>query len=159
MINPLKRFFIFGIVFLSLIGLVGCPIDKPVPITTPIEGAPAGAWRAEGQGDGFARWDSPFNPWFGYYGNTALGRPITVTLTVSDGFITEVNIAGPDETLGHGLGPISHIMAVSAPAQIMERNAIIVDSVTDSTRTIDGIIQAGEAALAIIVAGDGDRAD
>lgn len=131
-------------------GFTGCPIDEPVPPVFAIPGAPEGTWRATGQGDGFASSDYPENPWFWYYGNDYPGAPISVTLTIEDGWIVGVDIAGPDETFGFA-APVMN----SAPAQIMERNAIIVDHVSGSTRTADGIIEAGEAALAAILAGYG----
>jgi len=157
----MKCFLIFTVLLFAM-ALTGCssqPAALEPPPVAPIPGAPEGTWRATAYGDGFARLDDILNPWFWYLENVELGRPISVTLTVEDGFIISVEIYGPDEShnWGAGDGNITYIINTSAPRQIMQRNAIDVDIVAMSTRTANGIIQGGQAALISILAGGGEE--
>jgi len=160
----MKRFLIFTMLLFAM-AFTGCSSQSPAPEAltivpaAPIPGAPEGTWRATAYGDGFARWDNILNPWFWYLENVEPGRQISVTLTVEDGFIISVEIYGPDESSywGGGAGNITYIINTSAPRQIVQRNAVEVDIVAMSTRTASGIIQGGQAALAIILAGGGEE--
>ena len=161
----IKWFFVFG-VFLWALAFAGCPIDRPVPTVFPIPDAPAGTWRASAEGAGFANTSDPRSAWWTYrpYTEENRGDPITVTLTVSDGFITRVDIVGDDETDTHfglisGTAPITvgEIILNWAEEQIIRRNAIELDHVVDSTFTISGIIQAGERALQRILDDEGEE--
>ena len=163
--KKIKWFFVFGI-FLVTIGFAGCPIDRPVPAVFQIPDAPAGTWRASAEGSGFAHTSDDRSAWWSYDGwpggsheyPADRGSPITVTLTVADGFITTVTIVGPDESSGwggtFGTVTVAVIMESWAPEQIIRRNAIEVDTVAGTTFTIAGIIQAGERALAEILRGE-----
>jgi len=139
-----KGFLLFGIFLLS-IGLSGCPIDAPEPIVPPLVGVRDGT--ATGLGDGFAR--NMEGAWHTYEGlaNNEPGRHVEVTVTVLDGFITEVLIYGPDESPGWRDAPIAQ-----APGIIIARNTFNlvmadIDALVRATDTVNGINEAGNNAL------------
>lgn len=71
------------------------------------------------------------------------GGDVTVTLTLTDGVITDVQAAGPDETQGIGSKAIE-----SLPAEIVANNSIAVDGVSGATFSSNAVKEAAEAALA-----------
>jgi fumarate reductase flavoprotein subunit len=70
------------------------------------------------------------------------GGDITVTLTLTDGVITDVQATGDSETAGIGSKAIE-----SLPAEIVANNSIAVDGVSGATFSSDGLKAAAEAAL------------
>ena len=70
------------------------------------------------------------------------GGDITVTLTLTDGVITDVQATGDSETAGIGSKAIE-----SLPAEIVASNSIAVDGVSGATFSSDGLKAAAEAAL------------
>lgn len=70
------------------------------------------------------------------------GGDVTVTLTLTDGVITDVQAAGPDETQGIGSKAIE-----SLPAEIVANNSIAVDGVSGATFSSNAVKEAAEAAL------------
>lgn len=70
------------------------------------------------------------------------GGDVTVTLTLTDGVITDAQAAGPDETQGIGSKAIE-----SLPAEIVANNSIAVDGVSGATFSSNAVKEAAEAAL------------
>ena len=147
-------FLLLCVFSLSMI-LSGCA-GSPEPVRLPLEGVRNGT--ATGEGDGFARDPNPAGVWWTYYENIDFGRPIRVTVTVLDGFITEVVIhEDHDESLTH----VGRVMEM-APQVIIAHNAFnleasdFVDVVTavTPTLTLRGINQAGNNALDMLRTGN-----
>ena len=156
-----KHFLMIGITLSFLAILTSCPEDDPLPLdqmifVKPIPGAPAGTWRASGEGDGFARPEDPFAEWYSYYNHDDPGAPITATVTIENGIIKIVNITGPDESTEIGKRLID-----LAPPIIIRRNAFNLvqgdfpDSLATATLSRDGINTAGNKAIDKILAGQG----
>jgi fumarate reductase flavoprotein subunit len=76
------------------------------------------------------------------------GGTIEVTLTLTNGYITEVQINGPRET-----PTIGGLLIKNAGAQIEEANSLDAISSASATLTRNAIIQAGNKALAEITDG------
>ena len=143
---------LFGFFLLSIsIVLTSCLSDYQAgqtvfPPAEPLEGIPDGT--GTGVADGFASADSNFLDY-----NPEFGAPITVTVTVTAGFITAVTVDGPDESFGWG-----SVIIAQAPDLIRRMNRFelaeryFVNAVTGSTRTIDGVNNAGNMALEDIAA-------
>jgi hypothetical protein len=134
-----------------LIGLSGCPTDDEPGSTgpLPIEGNPSGI--ATGRGDGFARSD--------YYlreGALGYGREITVTVTLDEGYITDVVINGPDESNDYGQVIIQKAPTVIKAKNTFDVNIRDVDAVSIATSTLKGIKEAGKGAIDKIKAGEFD---
>ncbi|MDR1210910.1 MAG: FMN-binding protein, partial [Spirochaetaceae bacterium] len=95
--------------------------------------------------EGFAKTDEYMNE----HGN--LGSDITVTVTMVDGWITQVIINGPDET--PSLGAI--LITIIQP-KIIEYNTFelenYVDAIAGASETFEGIKEAGLAAIDQIIA-------
>jgi fumarate reductase flavoprotein subunit len=100
--------------------------------------------------------DVPQGVVMGTHSGTAIGRdqgyhgnPITVTLTLNNGLITEVIITGPMETPAVG-----GVLIKSAPATIKNANSLDAISGATAEFTRDGIIRAGKKALFEITNGE-----
>lgn len=80
----------------------------------------------------------------GTFEGTAKGfaGDVTVTLTLTDGVITDAQAAGPDETQGIGSKAID-----SMPAAMVANNSIAVDGVSGATFSSNAVKEAAEAAL------------
>ncbi len=70
------------------------------------------------------------------------GGDITVTLTLTDGVITDVQATGDSETAGIGSKAIENM-----PAEMVANNSIAVDGVSGATFSSNGLKEAAEAAL------------
>ena len=70
------------------------------------------------------------------------GGDVTVTVTVTDGVITEVVAEGPNETEGIGSKAIEAL-----PAQIVESNSLNLDVISGATFTSNAILEAAAAAI------------
>ena len=71
------------------------------------------------------------------------GGDVTVTLTVTDGVITDVTAEGANETQGIGSQAIEQM-----PGRMVEANSVEVDGVTGATLTSTAILEAAKEALA-----------
>ena len=148
-----SRLVLFGffLVFMAMV-LSGCLSPRQrAQAVEPLAGIPNGS--GTGIADGFASADPNFLDY-----NPEFGAPITVTVTVLDGFITEVTVDGPDESFGWG-----SIIINQAPDLIRSMNRFelahehFVNAIAGSTMTIDGVNNAGNRALADIVSRYGGR--
>lgn len=72
-----------------------------------------------------------------------IGGDVTVTLTLTDGVITDVQVDGPNETDGIGSVAIEKM-----PGEIVASNSLSVDGVSGATVTSTAIIDGATAALA-----------
>ena len=86
---------------------------------------------------------------FGSAVEQGFGGPVSVTLTVEDGEITEVTAEGLKETDGFG-----SIALKILPKEIVSAGSVEVDAITGATCTSDAIIAAAERAYAIATGGD-----
>ena len=71
------------------------------------------------------------------------GGPVSVTLTVEDGVITEASIAGDSETPTVGGAALEAL-----EAQLVEAGSADIEGVTGATMTSNGVKEAAAAALA-----------
>ncbi|MBQ8092545.1 MAG: FAD-dependent oxidoreductase [Clostridia bacterium] len=71
------------------------------------------------------------------------GGEVTVTLTITDGKLTNVTATGDGETDGVGSRAIEDM-----PAMMMETNSVEVDGITGATVTSTAVLEAAGAALA-----------
>ena len=79
----------------------------------------------------------------GTFSGTAKGMgDVTVTITLKDDVITDVQAVGENETDGIGSAAIEKL-----PSEMVAGNTINVDAVTGATITSDAIISAASAAL------------
>ena len=76
------------------------------------------------------------------------GGEILVTITMANGFITDVVVVGDKETPSVG-----SIAIIRAPKMIKKNNSADLDSISGATVTANGISQAAQAAIDKIVAG------
>jgi uncharacterized protein with FMN-binding domain len=142
-----RLFFISGVFTLFLLtGLTGCPTDdddagteaeKPLPIA----GNPTGS--AAKSAPGFAKSDD----YLAAHGETEYGADVTVTVTVTEGYITGVEVDGPDESPDIGGEAI-----IKLTAQIKAKNSFDVDKISGASYTSAAVKTAGQAALAQIIA-------
>ncbi len=72
-----------------------------------------------------------------------LGGEVTVTLTLTDGVITNVVAEGPDETPGIGTKALETL-----PGMMVAGNTVQVDAVSGATITSTAVVEAAVAALA-----------
>ncbi|WP_102410113.1 FAD-dependent oxidoreductase [Beduinella massiliensis] len=70
------------------------------------------------------------------------GGDVTVTLTIEDGKLTNVQAEGPDETAGIGTMAIEQL-----PGAMVERNSVEVDAVASATVTSTAVLAAAADAL------------
>lgn len=70
------------------------------------------------------------------------GGDVTVTLTIEDGKLTNVQAEGPDETAGIGSMAIEQL-----PGAMVERNSVEVDAVASATVTSTAVLAAAADAL------------
>ena len=82
------------------------------------------------------------------------GGPVSVTLTVEDGEITEVTAEGLRETDGFG-----SIALKMLPKEMVSAGSVEVDAITGATCTSDAIIAAAERAYTIATGGDDSLPD
>jgi fumarate reductase flavoprotein subunit len=164
-----KLFFLFGILSLILLAaLTGCstgnddPDDPGDTKPDPIAGIPSGTVSATASADGFASTPAPSYLAEPENAEKGPGQPITVTVAVTDGYITDVQINGPNETPGVGSKFID-----DAPAIIIKRNSfslvektgndkfkVLVNAVSGASYTAYGIQVAGNAAIEKIKTGN-----
>jgi fumarate reductase flavoprotein subunit len=123
-----KTLLISGILAaLLLAGLIGCA-------STGGGGSAAPIGNATGSASGTA---------------AGFGGDITVTVTMADGFITEVKIDGPSET-----PTVGGIAITRAPGIIKKNNSAQFDAVSGASVTSTGISAAAQAAIDKIKAGN-----
>jgi fumarate reductase flavoprotein subunit len=77
------------------------------------------------------------------------GGDITVTVTMADGFITDVQVVGDAET-----PTIGGVALTRAPGIIKKYNSAQIDTISGATVTSGGISAAAQAAIDKIVAGN-----
>jgi uncharacterized protein with FMN-binding domain len=144
----MRFLFVTICVLLILPGLTGCPTDGEPGQTgpSPIEGKPSGT--ATAAGDGFAR-----SQYYLMEGALDYGREITVTVTLDEGYITDVVISGPDESGAYGQVIIQKAPAVIKAKNTFDVNIRDVDAVSIATSTLKGIKDAGNGAIDKIKAG------
>jgi uncharacterized protein with FMN-binding domain len=98
-----------------------------------------------GTGDGFARSQAYLEE------HPQLGAQITVTVTMVDGWMTNVAITGPNETASLG----GQLVASLGPKIVQYNNFALddlnVDGLTGATYTFNGIKEAGEKAIDAII--------
>ena len=87
------------------------------------------------------------NPGPGPYVGTAIGYyeyggTVTVTLEVSSGKLTSVNVTGPRETAGIGSQAID-----TMGGAMLKANSIMVDKVSGATHSSDAVLKAAARAL------------
>jgi fumarate reductase flavoprotein subunit len=82
-----------------------------------------------------------------YYG---YGGLVFVTITMENGFITEVAISSEHETDG-----IGQVVISQAPDTIKKRNSPDIDVMTNATHTSTAVIEAARAAIQKIIAAAG----
>jgi fumarate reductase flavoprotein subunit len=73
------------------------------------------------------------------------GGEITVTVTMENGIITNVEAEGPDETQGIGSRAVMML-----PARMVEKNTVEVDALSGASISSQGLIDAAREALAQI---------
>jgi hypothetical protein len=156
-----KLFFIFVIFSLILLAaLTGCPTssdDSGDAKPDPIAGLPGGTVTATATGDGFASTPAP-----AYLAeNTEIGEPITVTVEVTDGYITNVTISGPDETANVGrpfIAKAPDIIKKQNSFRLVEKTGdsfrVLVNAVSGASYTAYGIQVAGNAAIETLKTGN-----
>ncbi len=83
-------------------------------------------------------------PVSGEFSGTAqgLGGDVTVTITLTDGVITDVVAVGDSETPGIGTMALDEL-----PGAMVEKNSIEVDTVSGATVTSEAILEAAKAAM------------
>ena len=70
------------------------------------------------------------------------GGEVTVTITLTDGVITDAKAEGADETAGVGTPALEQL-----PAAMVAGNTVNVDIVSGATFTSNAVIEAAKAAL------------
>lgn len=123
---------------MTLFLFTGCPIEYRLV-------GPSGT--ATGTGVGAANLPDP--GWYAYY--QFIGAPVTVTVTLVNGSITEVTFDAPDDSDFY----INAVRTLLIP-QIIANNSFDVDAIAGATATSDGVLEGGREALARIFAGDTD---
>jgi major membrane immunogen (membrane-anchored lipoprotein) len=99
--------------------------------------------------------DVPQGEPMGTYSGTAesegsgYGGPVTVSLTLKGGYITDVQITGKGETADRGGQVIRQALNF-----IKKANSVEIDTVSGSTRTCNAIRTAGRKVLFIITEGE-----
>ena len=132
---------LLGVIVLFLsVAITGCPGSNGADTRPRLEGIPNGT--ASGLGHGYASSDPNFLEY-----NPEFGAQITVTVTVQNGFISDVIIYGPDETPGWGSLIIDQARAIIMRTNRFELSQDDFDVIAASTRTIGGINEAGINAL------------
>jgi uncharacterized protein with FMN-binding domain len=135
-----------GILTLVMVLFVtGCPTDGGDNLPEPIAGNPTGT--ASASAAGFA---AKAPEYLAEHGGE-FGRQVTVMVTVTDGYIKNINIDGPDETASIGQAAFEPMKK-----KIMDKNNFDLtkaDKVSGATYTCDAIIEAGKAALQKIITG------
>ena len=159
--KPYKRFLLFSFISLLilLVGLTGCPVDDP-RLVIPGLGEPEEPGEPEEQeepkaignysgtataeGGGFAS-----TSWVYEYEHGDYGSPITVTVTMVDGWITSVIIDGPNETPDIGGAFIANAPNVIKAKNTFDLTKKDVDSVSAASagETFNGIKEAGNKAI------------
>lgn len=82
------------------------------------------------------------------------GGPVTVTLTVENGKITDIKAQGRDETDGFGSVALEKL-----PAAILAAGNVRVDAITGATVTSNAILAAAERAYAAAAGGEPDEGE
>jgi fumarate reductase flavoprotein subunit len=121
-----KSIFLFGMLVIVLAGLAGCASTGGGSSAPPI-----------GNASGTASATAP-----GFVSD------ITVTITMVDGYITDVQVVGPDETPSVG-----SVAVTRAPRLIQKNNSGVLDAISGATITTAGISTAAQEAINKIVAG------
>ncbi|MDR3145643.1 MAG: FMN-binding protein [Treponema sp.] len=124
-----KSILVFGILALVLAGINGCASTGGTAST----GGAAPIGKATGTASATA---------FGFVGD------VTVTITMADGYITDVQVIGNDETPGVG-----SIAIEEAPALIKKKNSGALDAISGASITSAAISTAAQEAIDKIVAG------
>jgi fumarate reductase flavoprotein subunit len=127
--KPCKSIFVFGILALVLAGLIGC---------------------ASTGGGSSSSSVPPIGNATGTASATTLGfgGDITVTITMADGYITDVEVIGNDETPSVGSVAITR-----APNLIKKNNSGVLDAISGASITTAAISTAAQEAIDKIVAG------
>ena len=129
-------------VFVTLVLLAGCPIAAPEPIRVRLEGVRDGT--RTGLGDGWAR-TSEFLAYYGHLTDGQYGERVSVTVTVEDGYITDVVVyRGNDSTIF--IEPLIDRMIPVVKA----RNTFdlaLVDVGGGATASFRGIVEGGNNAI------------
>jgi fumarate reductase flavoprotein subunit len=124
-----KSIIIFGILALVLAGIVGCASTG---------GSTAAAVPPIGNATGTASATA-----FGFVGD------ITVTITMVDGYITEAEVIGNDETPSVG-----SVAVARAPGLIKKNNSGVFDAISGATISSTAISTAAQEAIDKIIAGN-----
>jgi fumarate reductase flavoprotein subunit len=80
------------------------------------------------------------------------GGVVTVSLTLEDGYITQARVTGPNETEGFG-----NLAIAQAPAIIVSKNSVELDTLGGASYTTRAIKGAGQKALEKISSGGGNN--
>jgi fumarate reductase flavoprotein subunit len=122
-----KSIIVFGILALVLAGVAGCASTGGSTAAVPPIGNATGTASATA---------------FGFVGD------ITVTITMVDGYITEVEVIGNDETPSVG-----SVAVARAPGLIKKNNSGVLDAISGATITSSAISTAAQEAIDKIAAG------
>jgi fumarate reductase flavoprotein subunit len=118
-------FFVIGIAVLFALGACPTASDNTESRAEAFPGNPTG--RASGTAPG-------------YHGD------VTVEITMENGWITTVTVAGPEESPGIGLVAVER-----APDIIKAKNSVDIDVIAGATLTTDAIKAAGRQAINKII--------
>jgi hypothetical protein len=164
-----KVVFLFGIFSLILLAaLTGCPSGNDDSDNSsgdtkpdPIAGIPNGTFTASASADGFASTPAPAYLAEPENVEKGPGQPITVTVEVTDGYISNVQISGPDETPGVGskfIGEAPAIIKKQNSFNLVEKTGntftVLVNAVSGASWTAYGIQVAGNEAIEEIKTGN-----
>lgn len=138
---------ILFVLLLLPVFLIGCSNPEnvsgpPEPQPEPYTPVAIGNYTGTGVGvaEGFAKSQAY------YLEHGSQGADITITVTMKDGWMTDVNIDGPDETPSAG----GALITILEP-KIKEYNtfdlANLIDGISGATITFNGVKAAGEKAI------------
>jgi fumarate reductase flavoprotein subunit len=128
--KPQRLFFVFSIVALVVTGLIGCASTGSASGSgsTVSMGTASGTASAAAQG---------------------FGGTVTVSITMADGYITDVRITGDNET-----PTVGGIALARAPGIIKRNNSGVLDAISGATITTNAISTAAQEAISKIVTGN-----
>jgi hypothetical protein len=150
----MKKRGLTGLLFVLLllpVFLMGCPAtneddsdDKKPPVQPePYTPVPIGNYSGTGTGaaEGFAKSQA----YVLEHGH--LGSDITVTVIMANGWMTDVQISGPDESPGLGAELVKNFGSMIKEKNSFALDELNVDGIAGATLTFNGIKEAGEKAI------------
>ena len=156
---------LLSVLLLLSVFLMGCPVpdeDDPInkkpPIEEPDPYTPVAIGTYSGTGTGTAGGFAKSQAYFEEHGS--LGSDITVTVTMENGWMTSVQIEGPDETSnvgGYLVGRLGNIIKKLNTFDVDDvGSSDDIDGISGATLTFEGIKEAGGKAIDQIKAAAGE---